>query len=157
MSLAFVGTDLLSQTLTMTEAVDALERTFAATLPTSPARAHLETGAGDLLLMPAWGDDAAGVKLVTVAPGNPARNLPLIQGVYVLFEKPSLTPVALFDAAALTAVSDGRGLWGRHQTPGSGGGVLPGDLRGRRPGTLASRGDDGGAGDREGGHRLPHA
>lgn len=104
MSLAFVGADLLAQTLTMTDAVDALERAFAATLPAAPARSHLDTGTGDLLLMPAWGEDAAGVKLVTVAPGNPARELPLIQGVYVLFEKPSLTPVALFDAAALTAL-----------------------------------------------------
>lgn len=104
MSLAFVDGDLLTETVTMTEAVDALERAFAATLPTAPARSHLDTGTGDLLLMPAWGEDAAGVKLVTVAPGNPARDLPLIQGVYVLFEKPSLTPVALFDAAALTAL-----------------------------------------------------
>ena len=88
----------------MGRAIDALEHAFAGSLPLAPDRSHLDVGTGDLLLMPAWSDAAAGVKLVTVAPGNPAAGLPLIHGLYVLFEQPSLAPVALFDAAALTAL-----------------------------------------------------
>jgi ornithine cyclodeaminase len=88
----------------MNDAIDVLEKAFGSPLPTTPDRSHLDVGTGDLLVMPAWGEISAGVKLVSVAPGNPAVGLPLIQGVYVLFEKPSLTPVALFDAASLTAL-----------------------------------------------------
>lgn len=56
------------------------------------------------MVMPAWSERAAGVKLVTVAPDNPSRGLPLIHGVYVLFDKPGLRPVTLFDAGPLTAL-----------------------------------------------------
>ncbi|HMC71536.1 MAG TPA: ornithine cyclodeaminase family protein, partial [Mycobacteriales bacterium] len=45
-----------------------------------------------------------GVKLVTVAPGNAALNLPRVQGVYVLFDATTLTPLALLDGAALTSL-----------------------------------------------------
>ncbi|MFP5351842.1 MAG: ornithine cyclodeaminase family protein [Actinomycetota bacterium] len=100
----FIGREELHGLLSMAEAIDALERAFGRELPYSPDRSHLDVGAGDLLLMPAWGDRTAGVKLVTVAPDNPSHGLPLIQGLYVLFEKPSLAPVALLDAAALTAL-----------------------------------------------------
>lgn len=104
MTPAFVGPQQLRGALSMSDAIDALDRAFGESLPAAPDRSHLDTGSGDLLVMPAWAEDAAGVKLVTVAPGNPERDLPLIQGVYVLFEKPGLTPIAIFDAAALTAL-----------------------------------------------------
>jgi ornithine cyclodeaminase/alanine dehydrogenase-like protein (mu-crystallin family) len=42
------------------------------------------------------------VKLVTVAPENPERGLPRIQGVYVLFDPATLAPAALVDGIALT-------------------------------------------------------
>lgn len=88
----------------MNDAIDALERAFGGALPAAPDRSHLDVGTGDLLIMPSWDEEVAGVKLVTVAPHNPAVDLPLIHGVYVLFEKPSLIPVAIFSAAALTAL-----------------------------------------------------
>jgi alanine dehydrogenase len=57
-----------------------------------------------LLLMPAWREgDVTGVKLVHVASGNEARGLPSVQGVYVLFDGPTGTPLAVMDGAALTA------------------------------------------------------
>ena len=100
----FVDSEALRALLGMRDAVEALEQAFVGTLPVAPDRSHLDAGTGDLLVMPAWSDSGAGVKLVTVAPGNPGMGLPLIQGVYVLFDKPALRPVALFDAAALTAL-----------------------------------------------------
>ncbi|MDP9068615.1 MAG: ornithine cyclodeaminase family protein [Actinomycetota bacterium] len=103
MDLRIIGGDELARLLPMRDAIAALDRAFAA--PTAlPDRSHLDVGGGDLLVMPAWSDRTAGVKLVTVAPDNPERGLPLIHGVYVLFEKPGLKPVALFDAAPLTAL-----------------------------------------------------
>ena len=107
MELAFLGPETLSRVLSMADAMEALEDSLSGSDIHAPDRSHLDTGTGDLLLMPAWADDVAGVKLVTVAPGNPKRGLPLIQGVYVLFEQPTLTPVALFDATALTALRTG--------------------------------------------------
>lgn len=59
---------------------------------------------GQLLLMPSAVPGYAGVKVVTVAPGNPARGLPRVQGAYVLFDGETLTPIALLDAAELTAI-----------------------------------------------------
>jgi ornithine cyclodeaminase/alanine dehydrogenase-like protein (mu-crystallin family) len=59
---------------------------------------------GQLLLMPATSASAAGVKLVTVAPDNAARGLPTIQGAYVLFDHVTLSPVAILDGSALTAL-----------------------------------------------------
>ncbi len=53
---------------------------------------------GQLLWMPSTSRDHAGVKLLTVG-GDP-----WIQGAYLLFDGPSLAPVALIDGPALTDV-----------------------------------------------------
>lgn len=57
---------------------------------------------GEMLLMPAFGPEGAGTKLVTIAPANPQRRLPMIQGLYVLFAPGSLTPELLIEGGALT-------------------------------------------------------
>lgn len=59
---------------------------------------------GEFLLMPASGRRYSGIKALTVAPGNPARGLEKIQGVYVLFESETLAPVAVMDGTELTAI-----------------------------------------------------
>lgn len=89
----------------MTEAIDALEAAFGAErLPAAPLRSHVETHDGTLLLMPAFGEEGVGVKLVTLTPSNPERGLPFIHAVYALFETATQAPVALLDGAALTAI-----------------------------------------------------
>ena len=60
--------------------------------------------AGEFLLMPTQAIGYAGVKVVTIAPANPAAGHPKIQGVYSLFEAEHLTPLAVMDAAELTLV-----------------------------------------------------
>jgi ornithine cyclodeaminase len=86
------------------EAVDALEAALRAGLDpeADPPRQAVGTEAGEILIMPSASPGAAGVKLVTVAPGNPDRGLPRIQGVYVLFDPATLAPAALVDGIALT-------------------------------------------------------
>lgn len=59
---------------------------------------------GEFLLMPAVGKQLSGLKVATIAPNNPAKNLEKIQGVYLLFASDSLSPVAAMDAASLTAI-----------------------------------------------------
>lgn len=89
----------------MSEAVHALQEAFTLRDPVeTPLRSSLAVDSGTLLCMPGVSAAAVGVKLVTVNPLNPARGLPLINGLYVLFARDSLAPVALLDATALTAL-----------------------------------------------------
>jgi ornithine cyclodeaminase/alanine dehydrogenase-like protein (mu-crystallin family) len=70
----------------------------------APPRVAVTTGHGQLLLMPGESKAAAGVKVLSIAPGNPARGLPRAQGVFVLFDAETLTPRAVLDGAALTTL-----------------------------------------------------
>lgn len=105
MSLPYLGPQDLRRALPMKDAIDALDSVFSGALPSAPPRSHMDVGSGDLLVMPAWGEDlGVGVKLVTVAPANPSSGLPLIHGIYVLFDYEALRPLALLDGAALTGI-----------------------------------------------------
>jgi ornithine cyclodeaminase len=60
--------------------------------------------AASLLLMPAWRvGHRIGVKLVTVFPGNRARNQRAVAAVYALFDARDGSVLALFDGEELTA------------------------------------------------------
>ena len=87
-------------------AVDALRTALLDGLDpaTQPARTAVATANGELLLMPAEFGDAAGVKVLSVAPGNDAVGLPRIQATYTLMDARTLTPVAILDGAALTTL-----------------------------------------------------
>ena len=108
--------------LSMSSAIDALEAGFDAQDPSvSPPRSHVETPAGSLLLMPAFGEGGVGVKLVTLTPDNPKRRLPFIDAVYVLFD---------------AATADRRGDHGRSRAHDAAyrGGVRAGDTSSGQPG-----------------------
>jgi len=56
-----------------------------------------------LLLMPAWETGRSiGIKVVTVFPDNTAKDLPAVQGVYLLLDGKTGVPQALIDGQALT-------------------------------------------------------
>lgn len=88
------------------EAVAAVERALLAGLgPTATVpRSIVDLRHGQLLIMPAETPTGAGIKLGTVAPGNPAAGLPRVQGLYVLYDPATLTPVVLMDGTALTTL-----------------------------------------------------
>ncbi|MFE9242389.1 ornithine cyclodeaminase family protein [Nocardiopsis sp. NPDC006938] len=69
-----------------------------------PARVHAGAGDGHLLLMPSTLGDWVGVKVASVSPDNPARDLPRIQAVYMLMDARTLTPRLLVDGVALTSL-----------------------------------------------------
>lgn len=88
------------------QAVEALEgalRQEGATAQT-PLRTHTDLPAGQLLYMPSQVGDLVGIKLASVAPGNPARGLPRIQGLVVLQDAATMQPRALLDAAGFTVL-----------------------------------------------------
>jgi ornithine cyclodeaminase len=102
-TLPYIDADELFGLVPLTDALMAL-RTCFASAPTHVDRVHTTAGGGEFLVMPAAAGDAAGVKLVGIQPANQTRRLPIIQGVYVLFDMRIGQPVALFDGAALTTL-----------------------------------------------------
>ena len=104
-SIPYFDAAYMRQAVDATAAVDALERTLRAGFDpaTDPARSSVPITGGEFLLMPTSSAQAAGVKVVSVAPATPGRTVPRIQGVYILFNE-DLTPVALMDGAALTTI-----------------------------------------------------
>jgi ornithine cyclodeaminase/alanine dehydrogenase-like protein (mu-crystallin family) len=69
-----------------------------------PPRTAVGLSHGQFLLMPSEVPAAAGVKVVTVAPGNPARGLPRIQATYLLHDRETLALRAVLDGTALTTL-----------------------------------------------------
>ena len=67
-------------------------------------RGILAVARGQLLLMPTQSSEYVGVKVATVAPGNPAVGKERIQGVYLLMDAATLSPIALLDGTALTTL-----------------------------------------------------
>jgi ornithine cyclodeaminase len=105
-ALPWLDAATIAEALPMRAAVDALEQALRAGLDPAggPPRTVVTTSAGQLLLMPAEAGPDVGVKLIAVAPGNAARGLPTVQGVYLLLAGDTLTPLALLDGAALTSL-----------------------------------------------------
>ena len=87
-------------------AVRAIQRDLLAGL--DPAadfdRGILDLKNGQLLLMPTESFEFVGVKIASVAPNNPAIGRQRIQGIYVLMDAETLSPVALLDGSALTTL-----------------------------------------------------
>jgi ornithine cyclodeaminase/alanine dehydrogenase-like protein (mu-crystallin family) len=96
----------VARLLTPAEAVAALRDALLAGLDPEDdvPRGSVAAGTGELLVMPSQWADVVGVKLATIAPDNPGRGLPRIQGVYVLFDARTLSPRALVDGIALTSL-----------------------------------------------------
>ncbi len=69
-----------------------------------PVRTHHQYGQNTLLLMPAWNDRYCGVKVATVAPGNPSLGLPSVQATYLLLDAPTGRPLYLMDGLRLTVL-----------------------------------------------------
>lgn len=106
MQLPFLDADTLMSLVPWHAAIGALEAALAAGAAAAggPPRVAVAEEHGELLLMPAASPAGVGVKVTSVAPGNPARGLPRIQAVYVLFDAGTLTPRLLIDGAALTTL-----------------------------------------------------
>ncbi len=63
-----------------------------------------ETGAGTVLLMPAWQEGGRmGVKTVCIYPENRHQGLPGLHSVYVLFDATTGVPLALLDGDGITS------------------------------------------------------
>jgi len=90
------------------EAYDAVRAAFEAHARgtwSMPSKTYVTNyPAGDFRAMPAIGDGHAVLKWVTSFPGNPAKGLPTVTGLVLLSDAEEGTLLALFDAAAVTAL-----------------------------------------------------
>lgn len=67
-------------------------------------RSTVKVRDGQLLLMPSQSAQFVGVKVASVAPGNPALGKERIQGIYLLLDAATLSPLLLLDGVALTTL-----------------------------------------------------
>lgn len=91
------------------ELVERLKSSFADPSTVVPKRHHHDFPNPDsprdttMLLMPAWHPgNHAGVKIVSVNPGNAEKGLPSVQGVYVLLDASNGELTSIVDAKSLT-------------------------------------------------------
>ncbi|MEU4496746.1 ornithine cyclodeaminase family protein [Streptomyces sp. NPDC023998] len=103
---AVIGAAEVRAALPVAAAVAAIQNALRNGLDpeTDPSRTVVPVNHGQLLIMPSHSHRYAGVKIATVAPGNPVLGLPRIQGNYLLFDAATLSPLAVLDGVALTAV-----------------------------------------------------
>lgn len=101
-----VDAGALARLVPMADAVDALEAVLVSGLDpeAEPPRGVVEVPGGQLLLMPSATASYAGVKVATVTPANADRGLPRVQGLYLLLDGVTHTPLALLDGIALTSL-----------------------------------------------------
>ncbi|MGZ4650901.1 MAG: ornithine cyclodeaminase family protein [Kineosporiaceae bacterium] len=105
-SLPVIDGEQMRALLPPASAVEAIEAALRAGLDPAagPARTIVSMTRGQLLLMPSEAGAHAGVKVVSVAPGNAGHGLPRIQGVYLLLDAATLTPLAMLDGTMLTTM-----------------------------------------------------
>lgn len=108
----YITDDMVRRALPMHSAIEAMRRAFrllAAGQVDMPLRSAitLDSRGGTLLVMSARAGGWYGTKLVTVRPDHPARGLPRVHAVMVLFDPETGAPVAWLDAEALTAIRTG--------------------------------------------------
>ncbi|MFD9910480.1 ornithine cyclodeaminase family protein [Streptomyces sp. NPDC059063] len=106
-ALPHIDAAALAGLVPMAAAVDAVTAALTAgglDPEAEPARSAVGLEGGQLLLMPSATAAYAGVKVASVTPANPARGLPRIQGLYLLLDGTTHTPLALLDGIALTSL-----------------------------------------------------
>jgi len=82
--------------------VHALREAFQRPVEAPRRHAHRLSAHDTLLLMPAWSEAALGVKVVTVMPQAPQCGGRSVQATYLLLDRHTGAPRAMFDGEALT-------------------------------------------------------
>lgn len=111
MSIPVLDSDTVFRSLSMPACIDLMAATQAAVSRSEielPLRSMLAVadGAGYFGVMPGeiGADEVFGAKLVTLFPDNPSRGIPTVQGYILLFNGADGTPLALVEAASVTAL-----------------------------------------------------
>lgn len=104
-AIRFVSAGELRSPGLMAQCISAIEERLAQGWGvTEPPRSSHEVGDGQLLVMPGWDATNLAVKAITVLPAGRRSGGPRVQGVFVIFERPSMAPLMVVDAAGITAL-----------------------------------------------------
>ncbi len=105
----FITDDFIKNNITYLELRNALKLAFRDSAIESPPKLaydyknRISNEENTLLFMPAWDNKKyIGVKLITATPHNSARNIPYLNGLYVLFNAENGEPLAAMDAKLIT-------------------------------------------------------
>lgn len=113
MALKLLSVSDVKQSITMIEAIEAMERAFvqlAQQKATLPLRTGVPVGKNGLTLtMPAYlaQEQILGLKVVSIFPNNVYQNKAAIHGVILLLDATTGEPLILMDAGYLTALRTG--------------------------------------------------
>lgn len=105
----FISDETILQVLDYETLIQQIQRLFGSSIQ-APPRIHIPLptppgeAEGTLLVMPAWqADNYLGIKTITVYPSNPSKDLATIQGVYLLFDATTGSPLISLSAGLLTS------------------------------------------------------
>lgn len=109
-----ISKDDVEKLISMSEVIEVLEKVFAdytdgkTTVPLR-TKISVEKNNGNILYMPAFlpENDALGLKIVSVYPGNAEKNKQTIFSVLMLNDAETGEPIALMDAEHITALRTG--------------------------------------------------
>jgi len=96
----------VAQLLDMKGVIDAVEQAFrdyAYGRAQMPSKVYITLEKGDFRVMPVVVASAAGVKWVSVYPGNPSLQLPTVMGIFICSDPDTGYPLAIMDATEITA------------------------------------------------------
>jgi ornithine cyclodeaminase/alanine dehydrogenase-like protein (mu-crystallin family) len=113
-SLRFLSAAEVRRALPMKDAVAAMKSAFRELSENRvivPLRAHvpMPEHQGGVLVMPVYSPDTTrfGLKVISLFENNPACDLPYIQGLVMVFDTVTGTPLAIMDGTSLTAIRSG--------------------------------------------------
>lgn len=122
MTMILLGEQEIQEAVSAEEMLDQIEgviRFYETKDFIMPDRMQLGYGDDTLLLMPCFTKEAVGTKLITVFPGNAAKNLPVVDAVMIINDAQTGAPLALLNGRVLTALRTGAvgGVGVRHLSP----------------------------------------
>jgi ornithine cyclodeaminase/alanine dehydrogenase-like protein (mu-crystallin family) len=110
----FISEDEVKKLLPLSEAIELMKKAFVQITNktvTIPQRINLDMPevSADSLIMPVYSSDDTnhGVKIVSLNRDNPAKDLPFIHALMILFDSVNGKPLAILDAENLTAIRTG--------------------------------------------------
>lgn len=114
--------DILAAAADFNAVMDAIEQAYQIDRNGNyemPVRMHVENGENTLLYMPCFLNTIFGTKILSLFPGNAAKQRSVIEGIVLLNDVETGAPVAILDGARLTAIRTGAvgGTAVRHIAP----------------------------------------
>lgn len=113
MSIRLISRQQVTELLPMSTAIKLMRKGFQALAEGRvglPAHQRVLTDKGDMMIKPArLPGEGLTIKLALTYPDNPSRGLPAGQGLAMIFDDDTGTPLAVMDGAELTAIRTGAG------------------------------------------------